>query len=274
MTNMGQTAGNIQTGEMSFWEHLDVLRASLIKIAIATVLCGIVAFLFKEEVFSVILAPKNDAFITYRLFNRIAGWTTGAESSGFSVQLINTGLAEQFVIHMKTSVYIGFLFSSPYTLYLLFHFISPALYENERKYSFRVVGSGYAMFILGILLSYFLIFPLTFRFLGTYQVSNDVANMITLQSYMGTLLMMCVLMGIVFELPVLCWLLAKLGILSAEFMRHFRKHSIIVILIISAIITPTSDIFTLSLVALPIWMLYEVSILIVGKSEKKTITTI
>lgn len=109
MTKMEQVAGNTQTDEMSFWEHLEVLRASLIKIAITTVLCGIVAFLFKEEVFSVILAPKNDAFITYRLFNRIAEWTTGAESSGFSVQLINTGLAEQFVIHMKTSVYIGFL---------------------------------------------------------------------------------------------------------------------------------------------------------------------
>ena len=123
------------------------------------------------------------------------------------------------------------------------------------------------MFMLGVLLSYFLIFPLTFRFLGTYQVSSDVANMITLQSYMGTLLMMSILMGIVFELPVLCWLLGKLGILSAGFMRRFRKHSVIVILIISAIITPTSDIFTLSLVALPIWMLYEVSILIVGKSK-------
>ena len=123
------------------------------------------------------------------------------------------------------------------------------------------------MFTLGVIVSYFLIFPLTFRFLGTYQVSNDVANMITLQSYMGTLLMMCILMGIVFELPVLCWLLGKLGILSAGFMRRFRKHSVIAILIISAIITPTSDIFTLSLVALPIWMLYEVSILIVGKSK-------
>lgn len=123
------------------------------------------------------------------------------------------------------------------------------------------------MFSLGVLVSYFLIFPLTFRFLGTYQVSSDVANMITLQSYMGTLLMMSILMGIVFELPVLCWLLGKLGILSAGFMRRFRKHSVIVILIISAIITPTSDIFTLSLVALPIWMLYEVSILIVGKSK-------
>lgn len=266
--NMEQTVDNAQTGEMSFWEHLDVLRASLIKIAVTTVLCGIVAFLFKEEVFSVILAPKSDTFITYRLFCHIAEWTTGAHSPSFSVQLINTGLAEQFVIHMKTSVYIGFLLSSPYTLYLLFHFIFPALYENEKKYSLRVVGSGYVMFILGVLLSYFLIFPLTFRFLGTYQVCNDVANMITLQSYMGTLMMMSVLMGIVFELPVLCWLLGKLGILSAGFMRRFRKHSIIVILIIFAIITPTSDVFTLSLVALPIWLLYEISILIVCKSGK------
>ena len=150
----------------------------------------------------------------------------------------------------------------------MFYFTSPALYENEKKYSLRVIGSGYAMFILGVLLSYFLIFPLTFRFLGTYQVSSDVANMITLQSYMGTLMTMSVLMGIVFELPVLYWLLGKLGILSAGFMRRFRKHSIIVILIISAIITPTSDVFTLTLVALPIWLLYEISILIVSKAKE------
>lgn len=264
---MGQAVDNTQISEMSFWEHLDVLRSSLIKMAIVTVLCGIVAFMFKEEVFSVILAPKSDTFITYRMFSHIAEWTTGAGNPAFSVQLINTGLAEQFVIHMKKSVCTGFLLSSPYTLYLLFHFIAPALYENEKKYSLRVAGCGYVMFILGILLGYFLIFPLTFRFLGTYQVSGDVTNMITLQSYMGTLMMMCVLMGIVFELPVLCWLLAKLGILSAGLMRRFRKHSIIIILIISAIITPTSDIFTLSLVVLPIWMLYEISILIVSKSK-------
>ena len=116
MTNMGQAVGNTQIGEMSFWEHLDVLRASLIKIAITTVLCGIVAFLFKEEVFSVILAPKSDTFISYRLFSHIAEWTTGTYNPAFSVQLINTGLAEQFVIHMKTSIYIGFLLSSPYSI--------------------------------------------------------------------------------------------------------------------------------------------------------------
>lgn len=260
---------NTSMGEMSFWEHLDVLRASLIKIIIATVLCGIVVFLFKDEVFSVMLAPKSDTFITYRLFGRLVEWTTGTRHSPFSVQLINTGLADQFVIHMKTSVSVGFLLASPYALYLMFRFISPALYENEKKCSLRVVGSGYVMFIFGVLLNYFLIFPLTVRFLGTYQVSSEVANMITLQSYMGTMLLMSILMGIVFELPVLCCLLAKFGLLSAGYMRHFRKHSVIVILTLSAMITPTSDVFTLSLVALPIWLLYEFSILLVHKSSKQ-----
>lgn len=261
-------ADEIQTNGMSFWEHLDVLRVSLIRIAVVTAVCGLVAFLFKEEVFSVILAPRNDNFVTYRLFARIAAWTTGTPGTLFSIRLINTGLAEQFIIHMKTSVCIGFLLSSPYTLYLLFHFIAPALYEKERKYALRVAGCGYIMFMSGVLLCYFLIFPLTFRFLGTYQVSDDVDNMITLQSYMDTLFMMSLLMGIVFELPVLCWLLGRLGVLSAKFMRRFRKHSVIVILIISAIITPTSDVFTLLMVALPVWLLYEVSIFIVSKSEK------
>lgn len=266
---MGRMNDNIRPDEMSFWEHVEVLRASLIKMAIVIMLCSVMAFLFKEEMFSVLLAPKNDAFITYSLFRHIAEFAIGKTDAAFSIQLINTGLTEQFVIHMKASVCIGFLMSSPYLLFQLFHFISPALYENERKYSLRVAGSGYVMFILGVLLSYFLIFPLTFRFLGTYQVSSDVTNMITLQSYMGTLLMMCILMGIVFELPVLCWLLAKLGLLSSRDMRRFRKHTIVVILIISAVITPTSDIFTLSLVPLPVWLLYEVSILIVSKSVNR-----
>lgn len=119
------------------------------------------------------------------------------------------------------------------------------------------------MFIIGVLLGYFLIFPLTLRFLGTYQVSSEVENMISIQSYIGTFMMVNLLMGIVFELPVLCWLLGRLGLLDSTIMRRFRKHAIVAILIISAIITPTSDIFTLMLVALPIWLLYEISIYVV-----------
>jgi len=259
-----------QGTNMSFWEHLDVLRASLIRIVAVTVLCGIAAFLFKEEVFTAVLAPKDEGFVTYRILERLAGYAAGTGTPAFSVRLINTGLAEQFVIHMKVSVYIGVLLASPYILYLLFRFISPALYANERKYASRIVGWGYVMFLSGVSVCYFLIFPLTFRFLGTYQVSDEVENMISLQSYIGTLGGMTMMLGIVFEIPVVCWLLARLGILSVGFMQRYRRHAVVVILVIAAIITPTSDIFTLLLVALPMWLLYEASILVVKRIHVKT----
>ena len=133
---------------------------------------------------------------------------------------------------------------------------------------YKVVGFGYVMFIVGVLLSDFLIFPLTFRFLGTYQVSGDVANMISLESYISTLMGMNLMMGLVFELPIICWLFAKQGFLTADFMKNYRKHAVVLILIIAAIITPTSDVFTLSLVSFPMWLLYEISILIVNRCNK------
>lgn len=190
------------------------------------------------------------------------------------VRLINTGLAQQFIIHMKTALCAGILCTSPYILYQLFRFVSPALYENERRYVMRVVGGGYAMFGIGVLVSYFLIFPLTFRFLGTYQVSRDVDNLITLDSYISTLMLMSLTMGLVFEIPILSWLFAKLGFLTDRFMRRYRKHSLIIILVVAAIITPTSDVFTLLLVACPMWLLYEMSILIVKNTliQKNEIT--
>lgn len=259
----------IEKNTQSFWEHLDVLRTAIMKIVSVAVVFGIAAFFFKEQLFDVVLAPKDDKFITYRLLNRIAAWA-GGSMDAFSIRLINTGLAQQFIIHMKTALCAGVLCTSPYILYQLFRFVSPALYDNERKYVARMVGGGYAMFSLGVLVSYFLIFPLTFRFLGTYQVSGEVDNLISLDSYISTLVMMCLAMGIVFEIPILSWLFAKLGFLSAEFMRKYRKHAIVIILAVSAIITPTSDVFTLSLVALPMWILYEVSILIVKRIRIKT----
>ena len=250
----------------SFWEHLDVLRTAIMKIAAVAVVFDIAAFFFKEQLFDVVLAPKDDKFITYRLLNRIAAWTGGSMDS-FSIRLINTGLAQQFIIHMKTALCAGVLCASPYILYQLFRFVSPALYDNERRYVTRIVGGGYAMFALGVIVCYFLIFPLTFRYLGTYQVSGDVDNLITLDSYISTLVMMCFAMGIVFEIPILSWLLSKLGFLSADFMRKYRKHAIVIILVVAAIITPTSDVFTLLLVAFPMWVLYEVSIWIVKNSK-------
>lgn len=259
------------TDKQSFWDHLDVLRVAIVKSLLVAVVFGVAAFCFKKELFAVILAPKNTDFITYRLLYSLSGLVTEADTPDFLVKLINTGLAEQFIIHMKTALCVGVLCASPYTLYQLFRFVSPALYSNERKYVTRVVGGGYAMFLLGVSVSYFLVFPLTFRFLGTYQVSGEVENMIALQSYISTLMTMSLAMGVVFEIPILSWLFAKLGFLSAGFMRRYRKHAIVVILVVAAIITPTSDVFTLSLVALPMWILYEVSIWIVDKTTGETI---
>ena len=253
---------------LSFWDHLDVLRTIIIRIILVTVVCGIVAFLFKEELFAVVLAPRNPDFVTYRLLVRVSGFFGGDAPDNPVIQLINTGLAEQFVIHMKTALCAGVLCASPYTLYQLFRFVSPALYANERRFALPIVVGGYVMFMLGVLISYYLIFPLTFRFLGTYQVSEDVVNTISLQSYMSTLTLMSISMCIVFEMPVVAWLMARMGLLTASFMNRYRRHAIVVILIVAAIITPTSDIFTLLMVSLPMWLLYEVSVCIVRVSNR------
>lgn len=253
---------------LTFWEHLEELRHVLFRIAVVVVLLMLIAFLFKEELFAIVLAPKNADFVIYRFFCRIADMVSLPSlcPETFYVKIINTQLAAQFVTHMSVSFYAGFLLASPYVIYQLFRFVSPALYENEKKYSTRVIGWGYILFMLGVLLDYFLIFPLTFRFLATYQVSMEVENAITLSSYMDTLMMMSLMMGIVFEIPVLCWLFAKLGFLTAAFMKRYRRHAMVIILIVGAVITPTSDVFTLMMVSLPMYLLYEISIWIVGRT--------
>lgn len=238
---------------LTFWDHLDELRAVLIRILVITAIAAVAAFCLKEELFAVVLAPRSSDFITYRVM--------GVEP--FCINLMNTGLTEQFMIHLRIALYAGVLVALPYILYQLFRFVSPALYDYERRYATLLVGSGYMMFMMGTLLNYLLIFPLTVKFLGTYQVSPDVANMLTIQSYIDTLLMMNFVMGIVFELPVVCWLLGKMGLVTAQIMSQWRRHAVVVILIVAAIITPTTDAFTLFLVALPIWLLYEMSIWIV-----------
>ena len=246
--------------QMTFWEHLDVLRDSIIRMIVAAVVMGVVAFCLKEPLFDIVLAPKDSDFITYR-------WLGG---EAFSINLINTGLAEQFLIHMKVALMVGVLVASPYILFLLFRFIAPALYENERRYSGRITVAAYAMFLLGIVVNYFIIFPLTVRFLGTYQVSETVSNMLTISSYIDTLMMMSLIFGIIFEIPVVSWLLAIFGLLKASWMSQYRRHAVIAILILAAAITPTGDALTLVIVALPIWLLYEVSILIVKMSNGST----
>ncbi len=246
---------------MTFWDHLDVLRSSLIRMAVAVAVLAVAAFVLKEQLFSVVLAPRSSDFVTYRLLG----------VTPFHLHLMNTGLTEQFMIHMRTALYAGLLAASPYVLYELFRFVSPGLYQNERRYAGWIVGAAYVMFLVGTLVNYFVVFPLTVRFLGTYQVSPDVANMLTLQSYVDTLLGMSLVMGVVFELPVVCGLMGRMGLLTDQWMNDYRRHAVVAILVVAAIITPTTDVFTLFVVALPIYLLYEVSIWIVRITKQNNL---
>ena len=236
-----------------------MLRWTIVRSLVAVVVFAVMAFCLKEWLFAVVLAPTTSNFITFRLMG----------SPDFAIHLINTGLTEQFMTHMRTAAYAGLLCASPYVLYQLFRFVSPGLYQNERRAAYWIVGSAYLMFLVGTLVCYFIIFPLTVRFLGTYQVSNDIDNMLTLQSYIDTFISMCLVIGLVFELPVVCSILGKMGLVSGGLMRNYRRHAVVAILVVAAIITPTTDIFTLLVVSLPIWLLYEVSIWLVPSKTGK-----
>ena len=241
--------------QATFWDHLDELRWAIIRSLGVVVVFAVAMFCLKDQLFAVVLAPRSSDFVTYRLM--------GAEA--FSIPLMNIGLTEQFMTHMRVAVYAGLLFALPYVLYELFRFISPGLYRHERRAATWIVCSSYLMFALGTAVNYFIIFPFTVRFLGTYQVSADVANMLTLQSYIDTLITMSFVIGLIFELPVVCTILGRMGFVNGSLMRRYRRHAVVAILVVAAIITPTTDVFTLMVVSLPIWLLYEVSILLVGK---------
>ena len=250
---------------MTFWDHLDALRDVILRILAVAVVGFIVAFCFKEPLFKLILAPSSPDFILYRWITAIAS-SMGIDASAlrnFNVDLFSTTLTAQFMIHMKMAFYLSLVVIMPYTLYALFGFVSPALHQNERQGTTKVIVWSYILFMVGIVLDYLIIFPLAFRFLGTYQVSASIPNVITLESYTDMLITLTLLMGILFELPILAWFLHKLGIIDADFMKRYRRHAIVVILIIAAVITPTTDIFTLTIVTLPIYLLYEASIAIV-----------
>ena len=243
---------------MTFWDHLDELRSVIIRALLVVTVFAVAAFSMKDALFSLLLAPTHADFITYRLI--------GADEE-FRLTLVNTGLTEQFVVHVRTAFYAGLLCASPYVLYLLARFVAPGLYERERAVGVRLVGGAYLMFLVGTVVNYLLVFPLTVRFLGSYQVSEEVGSMLTLQSYIDTLLGLGLVMGLVFELPVMCWMLSRFGLLSKGMMRRYRRHAFVGILIAAAVITPTGDPFSLFAVSLPIYLLYELSMLLVSNKN-------
>ncbi|MDR2962864.1 MAG: twin-arginine translocase subunit TatC [Bacteroidales bacterium] len=260
---------------LHFWEHFDVLRRYLLRVCVLCLVFSVVAFIFKEYVFAVLLAPMKPDFFVYSWFDSVQAFFSsrwnGAEiaESMQEVQLINTELANQFLMHIKASFAVGVVCASPYILFALFRFVSPALYAHERRATLLFCLSSYLLFVCGVLLSYFIIFPFTFRFLSSYSVSTSVVNFISLESYMQSLFAISLLMGVMFEIPILCWILAKLGIIRVQLMKHYRRHAIVAIVVVAAIITPTGDAFTLALVSLPLCLLYELSIRVVQCVEKQ-----
>ncbi len=172
------------------------------------------------------------------------------------------------MIHIKASIYIGLLCASPYILYELFRFVLPALQETEKRYSVQIVITVYALFVLGVLMSYFLLFPISFRFLGTYSVASQIHSTITIDSYISTFVTLTFLMGVVFQLPVIAFVLGKIGIIDSAFLARYRKHSFLAVMVVAAVITPGQDILTLMLVTIPLYLLYEVSIRVLRHSER------
>ena len=232
-------------------------------------LIAIVVFCFKDITWSILMAPSEWDFCTYRLLETaMRKIEIDFRFDEFHVQMIATDLSSQFMTHITTAVYLGLLGASPYILYELFRFISPALYENECKYSVQVAVIIYVLFLLGVLMSYFVLFPISFRFLGTYSVSAKVVSNITLDSYISTFVSLTLVMGVVFQLPVVAFFLGKLGVASSWMLSKYRKHALIVIMLVAAIITPP-DLMTLILVTIPLYLLYEVSIRVVKWVEPK-----
>ncbi|MBR1882019.1 MAG: twin-arginine translocase subunit TatC [Muribaculaceae bacterium] len=260
-------ADNQQLQEMSFWEHLDALRGVLVRIAVVVVAMALVLFVFMPDIFDeVILAPCRGDFVLYRLFAHVTEGIPGVPqftTEGFHVDLINIQLASQFFIHMSTSFWLALVLSFPVVLYFLWTFVAPALYEREKRGVRTAFVLGNLMFFLGVAVGYFVVFPVTLRFLADYHVSAMVPNQISLDSYMDTFLMLIFVMGVIFELPLVSWLLGVAGVLHRGFFARYRRHAIVALLILAAFITPTGDPFTLTIVFLPIYVLYELSALLV-----------
>ena len=252
--------------EMSFLGHLEALRWHLVRAVGVVMVLALTWFFLKELLFDgILLAPKNPQFLTYRVLCHLSDRLQLGEDlciREIPFRLIATDISSQFTTHMWVAFVAGLVTGFPYVVWELWRFIKPALHEKERRYANGIVFYTSFLFITGVLFGYYIITPMTVNVLGNYQVSTEVQNMISLDSFISTVTTMTLITGIVFELPIVVYFLSKVGILSPKFMRDYRKHAIVVILILSAVITPTSDATTLIMVAIPLYILYEVSIFV------------
>lgn len=256
--------------EMSFLDHLEALRWHIIRSALAICVFSIIAFIEKDFIFdSIIFAPKEPEFWTNRMMALLSDYV-GIETLKINthpLQLISINMSGQFMVHVWTAIIAGLVIASPYVIYQFWSFIRPALYENERKHATGAVFYMSLLFFLGIMFGYYLIVPLSVDFLGSYSISDVIVNQINVLSYISTVTSIVIAGGVVFELPIIAFFLSKVGLLTPKFMRKYRKHAYVVLLIISAIITPP-DIFSQIMVCIPLVVLYEVSILISARVNK------
>jgi len=257
--------------EMSFLEHLEVLRWHIVRSIIAILLFAIVAFIFHNVIFDhVLLAPKTGEFVTNRLlcaFGELMN-TSKLCINIDPLSIISIKMAGQFSTHIKVSLILGFIIAFPYIFYEFWSFVRPALKKGEKRVAHGAIFFSSLLFFLGVLFGYFIIVPLSVHFLGSYSVSVQVSNQINLMSYIGTVTSVVLASGILFELPILVYFLSKAGLVSPQFLKKYRKHSLVIILALSAIITPP-DIFSQVLVAFPLLILYEAGILISKRIVKK-----
>ena len=258
--------------EKTFWEHLEEMRWLLLRCIAVVFAIAVAAFCMKDFVFNnIILAPRETDFVTYRALCWLAR-VTGISSLCPQIitgEMININLATQLFTHLSVSFYLAIVVALPYIITEVWLFVSPALYSKERRPAAWAVAAFFFQFFLGMALAYFLIFPLTYNFLSNYQVSSSVVNQISLNSYISTFIGLVFVMALVFEMPVVAYFFAKISMLNSEWLSRYRKIAIVATLILAAFITPSTDIFTMCLVALPLYLLYEFSRYVVKRVERK-----
>jgi sec-independent protein translocase protein TatC len=253
--------------EMSFLDHLEELRWHLIRSTMAVVIIGVLAFLMRDFIFdTIIFGPKKEDFPTYAVFckfSKMIGFTEAFCSGAPDFRIQSRLMAGQFSAHIWTSIWAGFIIGFPYILYELWKFISPGLYEKERKNSRGFIFIASLLFFMGVFFGYYVVAPLSINFLGGYQVSEEVFNDIDLASYISTVRAAVIACGLIFELPIVIFFLTKVGLVTPEILKKYRKMALVIVLIISAIITPP-DVASQIIVAIPVLILYQVSIYISG----------
>ena len=254
---------------LTFGGHLEVLRKMLFRIITIVIVLAVVVFCLKDVTFELLLAPTESGFCLYEWVEELSSQLgVDFKFEELGIKLISTELSAQFMTHLTSSIYLALLLASPYVLFEVFGFVAPALYEEEKRYAVIVVILVYMLFVVGVLLSYYIIFPISFRFLATYQVADDVVNTITLSSYISTFTTLTLMMGVVFQLPIISFVLAKMEILTSAALRNYRRHALLAITVISAVITPP-DVMTCLLVMGPLYLLYECSIGVVAFVERR-----